>query len=150
MNDDLDWFARSQALQALDADPVLLLDEIIVLGIHESQWQNALLFEIRFVNAREALGENRFDTQVPRRHRCVFATTPFAVVLIAYNHRADPLSLVAPGDLGDGKAGLAGQHVGPLPGLAREGARGAQEHVVADLVQMATVFEPRSRRRDMV
>src|SRR2546427_608271 len=95
MNGDAHRLARRQSLQPRHADPVGLLDLVVVLGIGEGQGQDALLLQIGLMNAGEALRDDDLHPQEPRRHGCVLPAAPLAVVFVPDNRRADPLGLVA-------------------------------------------------------
>ena len=74
----------------------------------------------------------------------------FAVVLIADDNRPDALGLVPAGDLRHGKPRFARQDIRALAGLGRKYIVRTQEHIVADLVQMAAELEPGSCRRNVI
>ncbi len=80
----------------------------------------------------------------------MLAAAALAVVLVADDDRSDSLRLVAAGDLRDRQSGFAGQDIGALARLGGKRIVGAQEHVVADFIQMAAELEPRSGRRNVV
>src|SRR5438105_3222185 len=149
-DDDRDGCPRRQAPEAGDAHPVGLAEAVVVGGIRKRQRQDPLLLQVRLVDAREAPRDHRPAAEVPRRHRRVLAARALAVVLVADHHPADAPRLVVTGDLGERHAPLARQQVESLARLAGERVDGAEEHVVADAVEMAAVQEPAARGRDVV
>ncbi len=50
--------ARGQIIQTCQADPIILPDTVVVIGILEGKVQQPLLLQIRFVDAGEAAGDD--------------------------------------------------------------------------------------------
>src|SRR4029078_8345004 len=96
---------------------VVHFDLVVVLGIGESQWQDALLLQIRLVDTRKTLGNDRADVQEARRHRGVLPAAALTVILVAAHNRPDPFRLVGAGDLRNRLIGFTRQHVGAFPRL---------------------------------
>src|SRR5215470_8145237 len=61
---DLDGPLGREGLEAHHAHPVRLLEQVVVLRILECQGQEPLLFQVRFVNAREALDQHDLGAEV--------------------------------------------------------------------------------------
>src|SRR5207249_6342971 len=101
------------------------------------------------VDAREAPDYHRLAAEIARGHRGVLPARSFAVVLVADHHPGHALRLVGARDLREGDPALAGEHVEALTGLAGERVHGAEEHVVADPVEMAAIEQPPARGRDV-
>src|SRR5215813_14780849 len=76
--------------------------------------------------------------------------TAFAVIAVADGHPFDTLRLVVAGDFSDRLVFLAAQHVDAFARLVAEGVDRPHEHVVAELVEMATETQPIPSRRDVV
>src|SRR5207244_708147 len=74
----------------------------------------------------------------------------FAVIVVADGNPLDPMGLVVPSNLADRLSLFAGEDVDPGTGLAIEGVGRAHEHVVAELIQVAAVTQPRTGGRDVV
>ena len=102
------------------------------------------------MDAGEGPGDDGGAAEVPRCHGGVLAAAALAVIPVADGGPTQAPGLVVAGDLGEAEALLAGDDVGSLAGLARVGVDGPQEGVVADVIEVATVGEPRARRRDVV
>src|SRR5215471_5756727 len=80
----------------------------------------------------------------------MFAAAAFTVIVVADRDPSNSVSLVVPSDLTDWLSLLAGQHVNASTGLTVERVCRAHEHVVAELVQMPAITQPRAGRRDVV
>ena len=80
----------------------------------------------------------------------MFAAAAFAVVLVSHDNGPNTLGLVCPRDLSHRQVGFTGQDVGSLTWLRREAVVGAEEHIVADFVQVTAELEPRPSRRNMI
>src|SRR5438309_2732302 len=72
------------------------------------------------------------------------------VILVADHDRADALRFVPAGDLRYGKPRFARQDIRALAWLGRKCIVRPKEHIVADLVQMASELEPGSCRRNVI
>src|SRR5260370_26930480 len=96
--------ARGQPGQPFDADPVRLLEQVVVRRLGERERQDPLLLEVRLVDAGEALDDHDLAAEVPRRHGRMLAARSPAVVLLAHHDPAHPARLQVPRDLGEGLA----------------------------------------------
>src|SRR5438309_3402428 len=141
---------RLERREARDAHAVQRLEAVVVARVLEREGQGALLLEVRLVDAGEALDENDGAAQVARRHRRVLAARAFTIVLVADDHPAHALGLELARDLREGLRRAPREGVDALPRLAGERVHGAEEHVVADLVEVPTVAKPRPGRRYMI
>src|SRR5262245_33890376 len=142
--------ARLEGRQPDDRHAVVLLDPIVVLGVAERQREHPLLLEVGLVDAGEAADQHRHAAEVARRHRGMLAARALTVVLVADGEPRLALGLQVTRGLREWLAGLPGQRIEALAGLASEGVGRAQEHVVADLVQVTAEAQPRPGRRDCV
>ena len=129
--------AWRQAVQAGDADAVCFLDRSVDGGIGKRKRQDALFFQIRFVDPGEAPHNDGGGAQEPWRHGGVFAAAAFPVVLIPHCDPTKAARLIIASDLGERQVRLAGDHVPALSGFAGVGVDGAGEQVVTDVVEMA-------------
>ena len=73
----------------------------------------------------------------------MLAAAALTVVLVADHDPLQALGLELAGDRGERLAGGARQRIDALAGLAGEGVQGAEEHVVADLVEVTAEAQPR-------
>src|SRR5207249_11631156 len=75
--------AGGQLREAGHADAVLRAKTVVVARVLESERQDALILEIRLVDAGEALDENHRTAKIPRRHGRVLAARALTIVLVA-------------------------------------------------------------------
>ena len=78
----LDRLAGGEVLQADEADAVVLPDAVVVIRVGEGQGQQALLFEVAFVDAGEAADDDRRAAEETGRQGGVFPAAAFAIVEI--------------------------------------------------------------------
>ncbi len=142
--------AGRQVGEADETDAVVLLDALVVVGVLERERQQSLFLQIGLVDARKAAGDHRGAAEKPRRQCGMLAAAAFAIVEIADCDPADAARLIVTGDPRKRLVALARQHVLALAGLAGEGVGRAHEHVVAELVEVAAIAQPRAGRRDVV
>ena len=128
---------------------VVLADLVVGGRVGEGERQQALLLQVRLVDAGEAAGEDHLGVAEPGLHGGVLAGAALAHVLVADGHPADAGLVEALGDLREG-AGLAVERVLPGAGLAGVGVDGAEVEVAGDVLEVAAVLEPRAGRRDVV
>ena len=122
----------------------------IVGRVGERERQDALLLEVRLVYARKALRNDCGAAEVPGRHGRMLAAAALAVVFAAYDDPPDAVPPVRARHL-RARSLLAGAHVrGPADPCRVERADRAEQHVVAQVVQVAPVRQPRPRRRYVV
>ena len=79
----------------------------------------------------------------------MLAAAAFAIVLVTNDNPTDTAITVGLGNLRH-LAELAGVQVLNVVGLAVLSVDGTDEHVVADVLQVATVLQPRSSHGDVV
>src|SRR6266478_3971111 len=149
-DDHGDGLARRELREPRDADAVVLLHEVVVGRLREGQRQDALLLEVGLGDPREAPDDDDPAAEIARRHGGVLAARSLAVVLVADDDPAQTLGLELARHLREVLPLLPRHGVDALARLAGEGVDGAQEHVVADLVQVAPDEKPRAGRRDVV
>ena len=119
---------RSELGETYDIEHVLFLDLVVVGGILEGEGEHALLLEVRFVDAGEALHDHGLHAEEARFHGGVFAAGAFAVVFVTDHDGARALGLVNLGKFRDFLVFTALAE--DLVGFAVEGVHGADEHVV--------------------
>ena len=102
------------------------------------------------MDACKGADDDGLAAEVSRRHGGVLAARPFTVVLVTDGDPADPVSLVVAGNLGVRHVPLAADDVEALSRLARVGVHGAEEGVVADVVEVAAEAQPRACGRNVV
>ena len=138
--------ARREFRQPYQAHPVVVLHPIPVGRVLKGKRQQALLFEVGFVDAGEAAGDDGGGAEHPGRQGSVFPAGTLAVVFIADGDPADALGVVGAGNLRDGHNLLAGELVFARAGVLGKGVVGAQEHIVAEVVQMPAEAQPGAGR----
>jgi len=136
--------------QSVEADPIGLQHFLVIGGVGKGQRQNTLFFQIGFMNPRKASGDHRARSQVSGGHGGVFAATSLTVVLVADHDPARSLGLVVPGDGRETNPSLLGQLVEPRAWVSSECIDRADEHIVADVVEMATETQPWTRHGNMI
>src|SRR6185295_14531163 len=80
----------------------------------------------------------------------MFTAAPLAVVLVSDHDGTDAFRFIPAGDLRHSQPRFACQDIRTLARLRGKRIVRTQEHIVADLVQMAAELEPRPGRRNMV
>src|SRR5882762_2669811 len=137
--------ARLEPPDLLVGQGVLALDgDRLPAGLREDegQGQDALLLQVGLVDAREAPDDDDLAAQIARRHRGVLTARALAVVLVTDHRPRETPGLELPHRLREVLPLLARDRVGALAHLAREGIVRAEEHVVADLVEMPSHEKP--------
>ena len=138
-----DGLVGGEVCEVCEADAVVLTDAVVVGGVLEGEWEQALLLEVGLVDAGEAAGYDGGASEEPGGEGGVLAAASLAVVVVADYDPADPGVPVVLGGLGEGAACLAGEDISSFAGLAGEGVGRAHEHVLAELGEVAAVLEPR-------
>ena len=103
------------------------------------------------MDAREAARDDRGAAEQPRRQRGVLAAAAFAVVRVADDDPLHALRLVVARDRRRSSAPVSPVSTfDRLAALAGVGVDRAHEQVVAELVEVAAVAQPRAGGRDVV
>ena len=76
-----DTIAFDRSLETLNLDIVASLDLVVIIGIGESEGDDAKVDEIGAVDALDRLGDNRLDSEIHRAKRGVFAARTLTVAL---------------------------------------------------------------------
>src|ERR1700751_2029188 len=85
--------------QTYEADAVVDPDSVVIRPVLEGQRQQALLFEVGFVDAREAAGNDRRAAQEARRQGGVLAAAALTVIVVADRHPPGSMGLIVAGEL---------------------------------------------------
>jgi hypothetical protein len=148
VNNEGDGLADGE-LSSLDVNLVVGADLLVVGGLGEGQGKHTLLLQVGLVDTSEGAGDDGKTTQVPGLEGSVFTGRTLAVVPVTDNDPPDAVLLVVTGNVRDGTV-LAGEVVLDLVGLAVLLVDGTNQHVVGDVVQVATVLQPRTSHGDVV
>mmetsp|Transcript_6859 Transcript_6859/g.11772 ORF Transcript_6859/g.11772 Transcript_6859/m.11772 type:complete len:328 (-) Transcript_6859:1491-2474(-) len=143
------WLPGREVAEADDGHVVVGGDAVVVVWVGESEGEHTLFLEVRLMNPREAACDDRRAAQVPRLKRRVLSGGAFAVVLVANYRPPHPSRLVGARHRRHVRQ-LARQPILHRVDLVVRSIDGADEHVVADVVEMAAVLEPRSGHADVV
>src|SRR5262249_52755234 len=81
--------ARRELREAEQAQPIAGADPLVVGRITEAEREDALLLQVRFVDAREALRDDRGAAEPARGEGGVLAAAALAVVRVADDRPAD-------------------------------------------------------------
>src|SRR5882724_1967490 len=149
-DDHRDGLARRELGEVRDAHTVVLLQQVVVGRLGERQRQDALLLEIGLGDPGEAPNDDDLAAEIAWRHGRVLPAGALAVVLVADDDPAQALGLELARHLREVLPLLSRDRVDAFARLTGEGIDGAQEHVVADLVEVAPDEKPRPGRRDVV
>ena len=150
VQDGGDRDARGEIAQIGERDPVAFLNLLVVRRVGEGQGQDSLLLQVTLMDARERLRDDRRAAEIARGHGGVLAARALAVVLVADHDPLLPRRLVGARHPGHLDAALPGQQIDRFAALSGEGVHGAQERVVADLVEVAAEAQPEARRGDVI
>ena len=101
-------------------------------------------------SSTKASYNHRGRAEMARAHGGMFATAAFAIVLVAHDDPAQALSLVVSGNFRKSLSGFATDQISAMAGLSGERVDRTEKHVVADVVEVASVAQPRPGHRDMV
>ena len=148
VGDERELGTRGELGETDDVEHVLFLDLVVVGGVLEGEGEHALLLEVRFVDAGEALHDHGLHAEEARFHGSMFAAGAFTVVLVTDNDGARALGLVNLRKFGDFLVFTALAE--DLVRFAVECVHGADEHVVRNVFEMTAVVEPRTGHGDVV
>ena len=128
---------------------VLGLDLVVVGGVGEGQRQHTLLLQVGLVDTSEGAGDDGQTTQVAGLQSGVLTRATLTVVPVTDDNPLDATGLVVTGSGGHSVV-LAGEAVLDLVGLTVLGVDGTDQHVVGDVVQVATVLQPWASHGDVI
>ena len=148
VGDERELRTRSELGEAHDVEHVLFLDLVVVGSVLEGEGEHALLLEVRFVDAGEALHDHGLHAEEARFHGGVFAARAFTVVFVTDDDGSRALGLV---NLGKFRNFLVFTALAEdLVGFAVESVHGADEHVVRNVFEVTAIVEPRTGHRNVV
>lgn len=136
----------------LSAEKVNLVvggDLVVVLGVGEGEREHTLLLQVGLVDTGEGAGDDGETAEVAGLESGVLTGRALTVVPVANDDPPDALGLVVTGSGGNGIP-LTGGEVLDLVRLAVGRVDGTDQHVVGDVVQVATVLEPGASGTDVV
>ncbi len=145
-----DLAVRRERPQPKQVQTIVNPDLVVILWGHEGEGKHTLLLEVGLVDARKRSRDDRLGAKEPRTHRRMLAARSFAVVPIAHRYPTHALRLVGTREVRDGHVLLARDRADRRTRLVRERVVRAQEHVVADGVDVPPKAKPRTRRRNVV
>lgn len=148
-NDQAERFSGLEIVQAGDREQIVLTDPFVILRVVERQGEHALFFEVRFVYTRKTLDDDRATAEETRFHRRVFTAGSLAVVFVPDGYPRNALGFVIPCVFGK-RFDLAVEDVFALPGFMPERVDGAEKHIVGDMIEMASEFQPRTSRGNVI
>lgn len=141
--------AGRERLEAEDVDLVVRARLVVVRGVDEREREHALLLEVRLVDTRERAGDDREAAEESRLERGVLAGGALTVVVVTDDDPFDAVVTVVGRCLGDA-AEFASDLVLDLVGLAVLGVDSADQTVLGDVLEVATVLQPRTASRDVI
>ena len=136
-------------LGAHQVDLVIRLDLVVVRRVGEGQREHTLLLQVGLVDTGEAAGDDGKTAQVAGLQSGMLARATLTVVPVTNDNPLDAARLVITGSGGDGVI-LLGESVLDLVGLAVLSVDRTDQHVVGDVVQVATVLQPRTGHGDVI
>jgi hypothetical protein len=136
-------------LSAEKVDLVLGVDLVVVGRIGEGEGKHTLLLQVGLVDTSEGAGDDGETTEVTGLESGVLAGRALTVVPVTDDNPLDATGFVVTGSGGDGIV-LLGEVVLDLVGLTVLSVGSTDQHVVGDVVQVATVLQPRASHGDVV
>lgn len=136
-------------LSAEEVDLVLGSDLLVVGGVNEGERKHTLLLQVGLVDTSEGTADDGETTEVAGLESGMLTGRSLTVVPVTDDNPLDATSLVVTGSGGDGVV-LLGEAVLDLVGLTVLGVGGTNQHVVGDVVQVATVLQPRASHGDVI
>lgn len=136
-------------LSALEVDLGIEGDLVVVLWVLEGERKETLLLQVGLVDTSEGAGDDGKTTKMAGFESSVLTGRTLSVVPVTNNNPLNTLGLVVTGNIRD-SATLTSKLVSNVVGLAVLSVDGTNQHVVGDVVEMATVLEPRTSHRDVV
>ena len=136
-------------LGAEQVNLVIGLDLVIVGRLSEGQRKHTLLLQVGLVDTGEAASDDSKTTKVSRLQSSVLTRATLTVVPVTNDNPLDATGLVVTGSSRDSIV-FTSESVLDLVSLTVLGVDGTNEHVVGDVVKMATVLQPWASHGDVV
>lgn len=124
-------------------------DLVIVGGVGEGKRKHTLLLQVGLVDTGERSGDDGKTTEMSGLKSGMLSGRALTVVPVTNDDPLDTLGLVVTGDSRDGIPFTVGE-VEDLVGLTVGLVDGTNQHVVGDVVKMATVLEPGTSHGDVI
>lgn len=131
------------------ANRILGLNLVVVGRFGEGERKHTLLLQVGLVDTGKASGDDSKTTKMAGLESSVLTGATLAVVPVANNNPLDALLLVITGD-GRDSTPVTGGSVLNLVGLTVGLVDSTNQHVVGDVIKMATVLEPGTSHGDVV
>lgn len=128
---------------------VIRANLVVVGGFGEGQRQHTLLLQVGLVNTSERSSDDGQTTKMTGLESSVLSGRTLTVVPVTNDSPTDTLGLVVTSDGGNGIPLTSGE-VSDLVGLVVGLVDGTDQHVVGDVVEMATVLQPWTSHRDVI
>lgn len=122
---------------------------VVISGIGEGQWQQTLFLQVCLVDASERFNNDGASAKVTWFQSGMLAGRALAVVLITDSNPLDVVGLVVTSNLGHTTPAV-GALVLNFVHLVVLVVGGTNEHVIRNVVQMTTVFQPGAGGRDVI
>lgn len=136
-------------LQPNDGDLVLWRNQVIVLGVSKCERKHTLLLEVCLMNTGKRLDNHGNTTKVSNFEGSMLTRRSLAVVFVTNNNPLNALGFVISRRLWNCLPCI-GQAVEHLVGFSVGRVNGTNQHVVGNVVEVASVFEPWTGHRDVV
>lgn len=146
---DGDVLAGGKVLQAEDGDLIGGVDLLVVSTVDEVERQETLLLQVSLVDSSKRLGDDGETTEESGLKSSVLSRRSLTKVITSNDNPSDTVVSVSNGSLGN-SAPLASDLVSDVVGLLVLSVDGSNHVVVGDVLEMASVLEPRTSLGDMV
>lgn len=148
VNAESDGLANLE-LSAHEVDSVRRLDLVVVGGVGEGQGKHTLLLKVGLVDTGKTAGDDSKTTKVTRLQSSVLTRATLTVVPVTNDNPLNATGLVITGGSRDSIV-LVSEGVADAVGLTVLSVDGTDQHVVGDVVKVATVLQPRTSHGDVV
>src|SRR5690606_13043924 len=132
-----------------DIDNIIFLHFIVVFFVIESKCEHTLFLQVGFMDTSEALYDDCAYTQMSGFHSGMFSGATFAVDFITDYYAAETGSFINALNFWN-LIIFSGQLVFYLIAFHIESIDGANQHIVRDIIEVTSVFQPWTSHGDMV